>query len=145
MPVFRTNSGPLDGGSDWVLLALVETKSAYDARVIAGAACAVIVVTLRIASEDRKSPLISPLLPALADSLNDSFCGRPKKCQPRPKVDAVCGTCTSSMSRKLCTVSPLSLGRGPRAGSMMTFHGPSGGGIHSPSSRLAWPFPPSFP
>src|SRR5258708_35326230 len=121
MAVVRTNSGPVEAGSDCVLLALVETKSAYDARVIAGAACAVIVVTLRIASVG-KSPLTSPLFSVLADSLNDSFCGRPKKCQPRPKVDAVCGTCTSPMRRRLSTVSPLSVGRGPRAGRMITFH-----------------------
>ena len=46
------------------------------------------------------------------------------------------GTSTSSMRRRITSVSPFSVGRGPRTDSDTTFQGHSGGIIHSMASRL---------
>src|SRR5258708_27537235 len=57
----------------------------------------------------------------------------------------VSGTTTSSIKRKVTSVSPLSSGRGPRAGSVRTFHGQSGGINHSIASRFGCPWPINLP
>ncbi len=47
----------------------------------------------------------------------------------------------SSIKRMVIVSSPFSVGRGPRTGSVTTFHGHSGGIIHSTTSRFACPLP----
>jgi hypothetical protein len=51
------------------------------------------------------------------------------------------GTSTSSISRRVIRTSPLSVGRGPRAGSVITFTGQSMGMSQPTASRLGWPRP----
>src|SRR5262250_345965 len=66
----------------------------------------------------------------------------PKRCQPG---DVLNGTMKSSITRSITLVSPFRVGRGPRAGRVRTFHGHSGGSIHSTTSRVAWPWPMILP
>src|SRR5258708_20167482 len=68
------------------------------------------------------------------------------------QLAAASGTTTSSIRRKVTSVSPLSSGRGPRAGSVRSFHGQSGGTNPSIAWRFGcrWPtispsFPPPYP
>src|SRR5579862_186527 len=70
--------------------------------------------------------------------------GSPKRCQPGVGA-AVPGTTMSSINLRVTCSSPFIVGRGPRAGSIMTFHGHNGGSIHSATSRLAWPLPTTSP
>ena len=52
------------------------------------------------------------------------------------QLAAASGTTTSSISRKVTSVSSFNSGRGPRAGSVRSFHGQSGGINHSIASRF---------
>src|SRR6266851_5647657 len=61
------------------------------------------------------------------------------------QLAAASGTTTSSIRRKVTSVSPFSSGRGPLAGSVRTFHGQSGGINHSTASRLGCPWPIILP
>ena len=53
----------------------------------------------------------------------------------------VTGMFASSISRKVMRTSPLSVGCGPRAGSVSTFTGHRMGMAQPTASRLAWPRP----
>src|SRR6202790_493891 len=57
----------------------------------------------------------------------------------------LCGITMSSINRNSSGSSPFNTGRGPRNGKLTTFHGHSGGIIHSTTYRFGWPFPSMSP
>src|SRR6266478_188217 len=78
---------------------------------------------------------------AAADTLCGTTIEAGMLCGTMIEADMFRGTTMSSIKRSCIGSSPFRAGRGPRAGSVNTFQGHSGGIIHSTTSRVACPLP----